>query len=329
MIKRFRMLLPAFLPALLPTLALVFASTVQAQSYPTRPIRLIVPFDAGGPTDTLARGAGAKMGEGLGQSVLVENRGGAATIIGAELVAKAAPDGYTLLLTTGTAVSINQHMYKKLPYDPEKDFVAVGKLASNPYAMFATASQPFSTLKDMLAYAKANPGKLNVALPGAGTPTHFALQMLENVSGTKFTAVQYKGNAPALNDLLGGRIEMMLSAPLIMFSHVKSGKLKVIAVASPARFPQWPDVPAIAETFPGFEAQTWFGIMAPAGTPRQIVTRLNGEMQKFVKDPATRDKLGSLGMVLDGGTPEQLAAFIRDESDRWGKVIRQMGLKLE
>jgi tripartite-type tricarboxylate transporter receptor subunit TctC len=271
----------------------------------------------------------ANIGDGLGVNVVVENRAGAATIVGAELVARSAPDGYTLFLTTGTAVSINQHMYKSLPYNPEKDFAPVGRLASNPYVMFARAGMPFNTMADMFAYAKANPGKLNVALPGAGTPTHLALQMLENASGAKFTAVQYKGNAPALNDLLGERIEMMLSSPLIMFAHVKSGKLKAIATAAPRRMPQFPDAPAFAEMFPGFEAQTWFGIVTRAGTPRDAITRVNAEMQKFVKDQATRDKLGALGMVLDGGTPEQMAAYIREESDRWGKVIKQMGLKLE
>ncbi len=323
------MKIPLMKLALLALSMPIHTGLAQAQAWPARPIRLIIPFDAGGPTDTVGRGVAAKIGEGLNATVLVENRGGAATMIGAELVAKSAPDGYTLLLTTGTAVSINQHMYKTLPYNPEKDFTAVGRLASNPYAMFAHQSAPFSTLKDMLAHARANPDKLNVALPGAGTPTHFALQLLENASGARFTAVQYKGNAPALNDLLGGRIEMMLSAPLIMFPHVKSGKLKVLAVASPQRFPQWPDTPAIAEMYPGFEAQTWFGIVAPAGTPRDAVMRINAEMQKFVKDGPTREKLGALGMVLDGGTPEQMAAFIKEESDRWGRIIRQMGLKLE
>ena len=287
------------------------AGLLHAQAWPARPIRLIVPFEAGGPTDILARGVSAKIGEGLGATVIAENRAGAATLIAAELVAKAAPDGYTLLLTTATAVSINPHMYRKLSYNPEKDFVAVGKLASIPYGVFAHASVPFNNLSEMLAYARANPGKLNVALSGAGAPPHLALQMLENSSGARFTAVQYKGNAPALTDLLGGRIEMMLSAPLIMFPHVKSGKLKVVAVTSQQRFAQWPDTPALAELYPGFEAQTWFGIMAPGGTSRDIVMRLNAEMQKFVKDAPTRDRLAAQAMVLEGGTPEQLVAYIK------------------
>ena len=305
------------------------AGQAGAQSYPSRPIRLVVPFDPGGPTDILARGVGARMGEGLGTTVAVENRGGASTIIAAEIVAKSAPDGYTLFLTTGTAVSINQHMFKKLPYNPEKDFAAVGYLGANPYGMFANPSVPASTFKDLLAYAKANPGKLNVGMAGAGTPTHFALQMLELASGTRFTAVQYKGNNPALIDVLSGRIELMLSSPVLMLPHVKTGKLKALAVTSPARTPQLPDVPAMSEFYPGVEAETWFGIMAPVGTPRDIIVRINAQMQTYTADPASRDKMLGMGMVLQGGTPEQLAAYIKSEIERWGTLIRKLGLTIE
>ena len=315
--------------AALASALLLTAGQSDAQSYPSKPIRLVVPFDPGGPTDTLARGSGARIGEGLGTTVLVENRGGASTIIGAEIVAKSAPDGYTLFLTTGTAVSINQHMFKKLPYNPEKDFAAVGMLGANPYGLFANPSIPANTFKDLLAFAKANPGKLNVGLPGAGTPTHFALQMLELASGTRFTAVQYKGNTPALTDVLSGRIELMLSSPLLMLPHVKAAKLKALAVTSPARTPQLPDAPAMNEFYPSVEAQTWFGIMAPAGTSRDIIGRINAEMQKYITDTATRDKMLGMGMVLQGGTPEQLAAYIKTETERWGTLIRKLGLTLE
>ena len=300
-----------------------------AQTYPSRPIRLVVPFDPGGPTDILARGVGARMGEGLGATVAVENRSGASTIIGAEIVAKSAPDGYTLFLTTGTAVSINQHMFKKLPYSPDKDFTAVGYLGANPYGMFANPSVPASTFKDLLAYTKVNPGKLNVGMAGAGTPTHFAWQMLELASGARFTAVQYKGNNPALIDVLSGRIELMLSSPVLMLPHVKTGKLKALAVTSPARTPQLPDVPAMSEFYPGVEAETWFGIMAPAGTPRNIIVRINAQMQNYTADPASRDKMLGMGMLLNGGTPEQLAAYIKAETERWGTLIRKLGLTLE
>ncbi|MSQ73967.1 MAG: tripartite tricarboxylate transporter substrate binding protein [Betaproteobacteria bacterium] len=300
-----------------------------AQSYPSKAIKLIVPYEAGGGADNVARGAAQRMADGLGGTIVIENRPGAGTILAAELVAKAAPDSYTLFLTTGTAVSINQHMFKKLPYNPEKDFVAVGMIGASPYGMFAHSSVPANTFKDLLAYAKANPGKLNVALGGAGTPTHFALQMLELASDTRFTAVQYKGNASSLADTLGGRTELIMGVPPLMLPHVKSGKLKALAITSPVRFPQLPDVPAIAEFFPGFEAQTWYGVMAPTGTARDIIDRHNAEIQKYTKDPAIRDKWLAQGTVMQGGTPEQLTGYIKSETERWGVLMKRLGLTLE
>jgi len=300
-----------------------------AQRYPARSIRLIVPYDAGGPTDVIARGAAQRIAEGLGGAVVVENRPGAGTILGAELVAKSAPDGYTLFLTTGTAVSINQHMFKKLPYNPEKDFVPIGMLGASPYGLFAHPSVPGNSLKEMLVHAKANPGKLNVGLGGAGTPPHFALQMLEMASGATFTGVMYKGTAPALGDLLDARIQMILTSPVSMLPHVKSGKLKALAITSAARFQQMPDVPAVSEIYPGFEAQSWNAIVAPAGTPREIIDRINAEIQKFTNDPVTREKMLIMGMVLEGGTPEQLAAYIKVETARWGALIKKLGLTLQ
>ena len=208
-----------------------------AQSWPAKPIKLIVPYEAGGGTDNVARGLAQRMAEGIGGTILIENRPGAGTIVGAEYVAKSPADGYTLFLTTGTAVSINQHMFKQLPYNPEKDFVAVGMLGASPYGLFAHPAVPANTFKDLLTYAKANPGKLNIALGGAGTPTHFALQMLELASGTRFTAVQYKGNASSLADTLGGRTELIMGVPPLILPHVKTGKLKALAITSPTRFP--------------------------------------------------------------------------------------------
>ena len=300
-----------------------------AQSWPARPVKLIVPYEAGGGTDNVARGLIQRMAEGTGGTFVIENRPGAGTIIAAEIVSKAAPDGYTLFLTTGTAVSINQHMFKKLPYNPERDFVPVGMIGASPYGLFAHPSVPANTFKDLLAYAKANPGKLNVALGGAGTPTHFALQMLELASDTKFTAVQYKGNASSLQDTLGGRTELIMGVPPLILPHVKSGKLKALAITSPARFPTLPDVPAMAELFPGFEAQTWYGIVAPTGTPRDIINRLNNEIQAYTKDPAVREKWLAQGTVMQSGPPEQMAAYIKTESERWGVLIKRLGLSLE
>lgn len=300
-----------------------------AQAWPAKPVKLIVPYEAGGGTDNVARGITQRMGERMGGTFVIENRPGAGTMIGAEIVAKAPPDGYTLFLTTGTAVSINQHMFKKLPYNPEKDFVAVGMIGASPYGLFAHPSVPANSFKDLLAYAKANPGKLNVALGGAGTPTHFALQMLELASETKFTAVQYKGNASSLQDTLGGRTELIMGVPPLMLPHVRSGKLKALAITSPTRFPALPDVPAMAELFPGFEAQTWYGIVAPTGTPRDIITRLNSEIQAYTMDTAVREKWLAQGTVMQSGSPEQMAAYIKAESQRWGVLIKRLGLTLE
>ena len=317
------------LRAAMAILLCAMAGQVHAQRFPTKSIRLIVPYDAGGPTDVIARGAAQRIAEGLGGAVLVENRPGAGTILGAELVAKSAPDGYTLFLTTGTAVSINQHMFKKLPYNPEKDFVPIGMLGASPYGLFAHPSVPGNSLKEMLVYAKANPGKLNVGLGGAGTPPHFAMQMLEMASGASFTGVMYKGTAPALGDLLDARIQMILTSPVSMLPHVRAGKLKAYAITSATRFQQMPDVPAVSELYPGFEAQSWNAIVAPAGTPREIIDRINAEIQKFTNDPVTREKMLGMGMVLEGGTPEQLAAYIKLETARWGALIKKLGLTLQ
>lgn len=308
---------------------MVVSATAGAQAYPTKPIRLVVPYDAGGPTDTLARAASQKAAEGLGGTMVLDFKPGASTMIGADIVAKSAPDGYTLLLTTAAAVAVNQHLFKQLAYSPEKDLTGVIKLATNPYGIFANPAVPANSLKELLAYAKANPGKLNVGLPGENTPTHFALKQLEFSSGTQFTAVQYKGNAQALTDVLGGRIELMLSSPVIMLPHVKSGKLKVLVMTAAKRVPYLPDTPVVAETYPGFEAATWFGVVVPAGTPRPIVTRLNLEFNKLMADTTARDRLQALGMILEGGTVDEMNAYIKRESENWAALIKRLGIKPE
>jgi tripartite-type tricarboxylate transporter receptor subunit TctC len=314
---------------LLLAVSLMVSATAGAQTYPAKPIRLVVPYDPGGPTDTLARAASQKAAEGLGGSIVLDFKPGASTMIGADIVAKSAPDGYTLLLTTAAAVAVNQHLFSKLAYNPEKDLTGVVRLATNPYGIFANPSVPANSLKELLAYAKANPGKLNVGLPGENTPTHFALKQLEFASGTQFTAVQYKGNAQALTDVLGGRIELMLSSPVIMLPHVKSGKLKVLVMTAAKRVPYLPDTPVVAETYPGFEAATWFGVVAPAGTPRPILTRLNTEFNKLMTDTAARERLQGLGMILDGGTVDEMNAYIKRETETWGALIKRMGIKPE
>lgn len=306
------------------------ATAVRAQpNWPNRPIRLVVPYSAGGPTDVLARAYAQRLTETLGQTVVVDNKPGANTIIGAEAVARSAPDGYTLLLVTGTALTINQHLYPKLPYDPQRDFVAVGKLAMNPYVLYAHPKVAAKDGRELLAWAKAHPGELNVGLPGNATPPHFAIKALELASGTRFNAVQYKGSALALNDLLAGHIDLVVDSPVVGLPHVAAGRLKALAVTAPARMPNRPELGTIAEIHPGYEASSWFGIVAPAGTPADAVARLNAETQKFLRDPAVRDRLLAMGMVPEPGSADDLAAFIRAETERWRGFIQRTGLTLE
>jgi tripartite-type tricarboxylate transporter receptor subunit TctC len=258
----------------------------------------------------------------------VENKAGAATILGTDTAAKSAPDGYTLLLATG-ALSINPHLFSKLPYNAERDFAPISRVAELPYVLVAHPALPATTFKDLLAYAKANPGKVNVGTPGNGTSPHLAMKLLEEAAGISMLAVHYKGNGPALNDLLGGQINVLFDALQQPRPFIDTGKLKLLAVASVKRMPGLPDVPAISETFPDFAASTWYQLLAPAGTPAPIIARLNAEVQKFVNDPATRDKLVAQGAIVGGSTPEQLAAFSRAETARWGAVIARAGIKLD
>lgn len=309
-----------------------FSSGLQAADvprYPAKSIRFVVAYAAGGPADLLARSAAQKMAEELGGNIIIDNRPGTGTIAGAEIVAKSEADGYTLFQTTASAVSVNQHLYRKLPYSPEKDFAPVGMIGASPYGLFAFPGVPANSLKELLAYAKANPGKLNVGIGGVGTPPHFALQMLELASGTSMTAVQYKGTAPGVSDLLDGRIQLMMTGPISMLAHVKTGKLKALAVTSKTRFSQMPDVPAVAEVLADYEAQSWYAIVVPSATPRDPINRLNAALQKYTQSPAERQKMLAQGVVLEGGSPEQLGAYIKAESERWSALIRKLGLTAE
>ncbi len=310
-------------------LALSAAGFSFAQSYPGKPVRLIVPYAAGGFSDVLARTLAQKMTEGLGQQVVVENRPGASTIIGADAVAKSASDGYTLFFATGTALNINQHLFSKLPYNPEKDFVPVGKVAVLPYVLLAHPAVPANSFKDLIAYVKANPGKVNFADPGNGTAPHLAVKILEQTAGVSFESIHYKGNAPATVDLLAGQVHLLFDGLAVPEPHIKSGKLKILAVASLKRFPSLPNVPAIAESYPGFDASTWYCVMAPAGTSKDVVNRINTEIQKYTNDPANKERMLAQGAILEGGTPEQLAAYLKSETERWGTVIKKAGIKLD
>lgn len=317
-----------FIPAAL-VAALVLSTTPSAalaQAYPSKPLRMVVATAPGGPSDILARALAQRMMDKNGWTVVVENKPGANSVLGADTVAKAAPDGYTLLVTTGTAITINQHLFKSLPYNPATDLVPVGKMGQSYFVMYAKNDLPFNNAKEFVAYLKANPGKLTIGINGVATPPHFAVKELEIASGSRFNIVPYKGAAPALNDLVAGHVDLVLESPSLGLSFIKAGRIKGVAATGPAPFPALPDVRPLADIYPGFEGLSWFGVMVPAGTPPEIVARLNREVQDFVNDPTTREKIAALNFSLDTGSPEQMAAYIKSETQRWGDLIKRTGI---
>jgi tripartite-type tricarboxylate transporter receptor subunit TctC len=305
--------------ALLPGLAL-------AQPYPAKTVRMIVPFPAGGATDVVARLLAQKLSEVWSQAVVVENRTGAGGNIGAEAAAHSPADGYTLFMTSGSIVTANPHMYKSLPYDPAKDLVAITNVATGPQVIAVGASQPAKDLKEFIAYAKANPGKVNLGSAGIGTQTHLAAENFAYAAGIDLTHVPYKGEGPAMTDLMGGQIQMVTPNLGAAIGLVQQGKIRALAVTSPQRNPQLPDVPTVAETIPGFENAGWFGLMAPTGTPREIIDRIQKDSAKILLSEDFRAKLAQQGMVPVANTPAEFAAAIRDESARWAKVIKERNL---
>ena len=306
------------------------AVPAQAQPFPSKPITIIVPFAAGGITDILARALGQRLTDAWGQQVVIENKPGANSQIGAEFVAKAAPDGYTLLVSADTTFVMNPHLYPKLAYDPVKDFAPISGLGISPQALLLHPSVPPNTLSELVAYAKTKPGELNYGTFGVGTSGHLNIIAIENETGTKFAPVHYRGAAPAITDLLGGHIQMMIVAIGLVQQNLQAGKLKALGIGSSARLAQYPDLPALAESLPGFSAGSWYGLAAPAGTPRDIVDKLSAETQKIFSDPEFRDKFLAPAMTFSiASPPDQFAARIRADLAKWGKVIKDAGLKVE
>jgi len=311
--------------------AAVFAAPACAQSYPTKPIRMIVPYPAGGATDFFARAVFPKMGEALGQSVLVENRPGAGTAIGASEVARSTPDGYTLLLGDAGTYAFNPTLYKKLSYNPSKDFAPVSLtgrfaliLAVNPSTIKA------SSLKEFVGAAKSQPGKIDYGAPGPGSPIHLAMELFKQRAAIAMTPIPYKGGADALNDLIGGRIGAMFLDIASGLPQIRGGKVKALAVASEKRVAALPDLPTIGEAgYPGFEAWAWQGFVAPAGTPRDVVMRLNSEFAKVMADPAIRQRLSESGFEPQTSSPEQFSAYMKTEIAKWEKVIRDSNISLD
>jgi tripartite-type tricarboxylate transporter receptor subunit TctC len=309
-------------------LALAAVAT-QAQTYPNRPVRLVVPYVPGGGTDFTARVIAPKLSEALGQQVVVENRPGGGTNIGSELVARAAPDGYTLLMA-GAANAINMSLYARPPYDTVRDFAPVSLSVKGANVLLVHPSLPVKSLKELLALARAQPGKLNYASSGIGSANHMAGELLKLVAKVNITHVPYKGNAPALTDLIGGHVEILISGVPAVIGQIKNGRVRAIAIASLKRFPALPDTPTIDESgLKGFEATTWFGVMAPVKTPREIVSRLNTDLARIVAAADVRERFIGEGVEPVGGSTELFATFVRDEIDKYAKVVKAAAIKAE
>ncbi|HEX2825313.1 MAG TPA: tripartite tricarboxylate transporter substrate binding protein [Burkholderiales bacterium] len=320
------------LTPLLATLCAAFVSvTAAAQSgdYPNRPVRWIVPFAPSGPTDLMSRAVAEKLTQRLGHQFVVDNRPGAGGNIGAELVAKSAPDGYTLMIGHVGTHAINATLYPRLAFDPVKDFTPITLIATLPLALVIHPSVPAKDVKDLVAYAKANPGKLNFASAGNGGPTHLTGELLKTSAAIDIVHVPYKGNAAALLDLTAGRVQMMFSNMLTAMPHVRAGKLRAIGVSSAKRSPQAPDLPAIAETVPGFNAVPWYGVLGPAGLPRPILTKLNTEIARALAEPDMNQRFVAQGIDLQSSTPEQFGALIKSELVKWRKVVKDSGAKVD
>ena len=313
---------------LLATLALsFFAFAAQAQGYPDRPVKLIVPFAAGGSSDTISRIIAQKLTASMGQAFVVENKPGAGGNIGGDLVAKSAPDGYTLLFAAGSA-AINVSLYSKMPFHPLKDLEPVIHICNVTGILVTHPSVPVKTVQELVRLARDKPGSLNFASAGAGTVIHLAGELFKMQAGLQITHVPYKGSGPALMDLIGGQVQMMFANMPGTLQHVKADRLRVLAVTSPRRSPLLPDVPTIAETgLAGYQASTWFGVFAPAGTPKDIVAKLNAEFNKALSAPELTEHLRLEGAEAIGGTPEEFRAFVRGEIDRWAPVVKAAGVK--
>ncbi len=309
--------------------AMLAGATAFAQNYPTRAVRLVVPYVPGGGTDFTARVIAPRLSEALGQQVVVENRPGGGTNIGSDLVAKAAPDGYTLLMA-GAANAINMSLYAKLPYDTLRDFAPVSLSVKGANVLLVHPSLPVKNLKELLALARAQPGKLNYASSGIGSANHMAGELLKLVAKVNIAHVPYKGNAPALTDLIGGHVEILISGVPAVIGQIKNGRVRAIAIASLKRFPALPDTPTIDESgLKGFEATTWFGVVAPAKTSRDIVTRLNAELARIVAAPDVRERFIGEGVEPIGGSTELFTNFIRDEIDKYAKVVKAAAIAAE
>ena len=305
--------------------ATLAAPSLRAQTYPARPIRLILPYSPGGTTDTPGRIIAQKLGEALGTAIIIDNRPGAGSTIGADAVAKAKPDGYTLLLTSTTHVH-GAHLYKRLPYDTLADFTPIGKIAAGPYVLVTHPSVPANNLAEFIALAKSQPGKLDFASSGNGSSQHLFGALFSSMAGITLNHVPYKGSGPATQDLVGGQVKVGFLGTPIALPHVKAGRLRALGVSTATRAPQLPDVPTLAQAgVTGYEATFWLGLFAPAGTSPDIVTRLSNELNKVLANPEMQVAVRGTGMEVTPSPPDEFTAYVRSEYDKWGKVVRESG----
>jgi len=301
-----------------------------AQPYPAKPVRIVVGYTPGGSNDVLARVTAKHLQDALKQSFVVENKPGASGQIGAETGARAAPDGYTLVVIPNDVLTVQPHMYAKFPFDPIADVQPVATLGTVPIALVVNANSPIKSVADLVVAAKAKPGAMNFASSGAGGPQHMSAEMFMLLTGTKMVHVPYKGNAPALTDLLGGQVDVLFSPINSALPHIKAGKLRALAVASDARLASMPDVPTLSEAgVPGYKSEIWIGLFAPAKTPKDVVDKLAAEVSRMQAQPDIRAELNAQGIDPLANSPEQLAALIKADSARWSKVIKETGLKAE
>ncbi len=305
------------------------APALAQEKYPSRPIRMIVPYPPGGSTDPTGRAFAAWLTEALGQQVVVDNRPGAGATIGHGLAARATPDGYTILLGTSGGLATSPALGTKLPYDPVKDFAPIGLGVYTPFLLAVYPGLPSANLKEFIALSKAQPKLINFASPGFGTPNHLGAELLKVMAGFQFVHVPYKGGGPAVVDLIAGRAQAIFGGIPYTGPQVKAGRLRAIAIGHPQRLASWPDVPAVAETLPGFTNTTWFGLLAPAGTPRAVINRINAEMKKAVANAEFVRHLEAIGLVPASSSPAEFREMIKAELERWTRVIREAGISAE
>jgi len=308
--------------------ATALAASTAFAAFPDKPVKLVVPFAPGGGTDAIARALGVGMSKALGQSVIIDNKPGAGTIIGSDAVAKSAPDGYSVLVST-FAHAVNPSLMAKLPYDTQKAFAPVVLLARGPNVLVVRADSPYKSVADVVTAARANPGKLTYASQGNGTSAHLAGEMFTNLAKVEMTHVPYKGAGPALTDLLGGQVDMMFATAAAASSQVTGGKLRAIGVTSPRRAPTLKDVPAIAETVPGYAVESWYGLFVPAATPTDVIGKLNAAARKATESAEFRKMLEPEGLTVSAGAPAELADFVNSETTRWSRIVKENNVKVD